>query len=143
MADPWQTFNRTEAFESLHNLQQANVSVNLSNYSSIQKMTNASALDNTSTAASSIFTPITDFWAGPALWGSWFYVALIFFTIGMIYVKSQNLFRTCTAMLFMGLCAVAPESLGVIYIPSAALYTLYVLTGVGLAGVLYQMWVSD
>ena len=122
---------------------QANISVNLSNYSSIQKMTNASALDNASTAASSIFTPITDIWAGPALWGSWFYVALIFFTVSMIYVKSQNLFRTCTAMLFMGLCAVAPESLGVIYIPSAALYTLYVLTGVGLAGALYQIWVSD
>lgn len=139
----WQDYNHTAAFQSMNNLRQADININISNYSSINQMTNASAADNATLAANSIFTPITSFWASSAVWGSWFYVLLIFFTVGVVYIKSQSLHRTSIAMLFMGLLAVAPNSAGALYIPSSALYTLYIFSGLGLAGVLYTLWVGD
>lgn len=139
----WTEYNRTAAFQSLNNIKNSSTSVNLSNYPAIQQMTNSTAGDNTTTAINSIFTPISSFWASSSVYSSWFYVILIFFTIGVVYVKSQSLHRTCIAMLFMGLLAVAPNTAGVLYIPSSALYTLYVLTGLGLLGVLYSFWVGD
>lgn len=137
-------YNKTEAFRSLNNMNE-NLSwkFNESNYTAIQQMTNANAADSPATAAQSIFTPINSFWASSAVYGSWFYVLLIFLTVGTVYIKSQNLFRTCITMLFMGLIASAPGATGVIYIPSQALHTLYILTAVGLVGVLYTFWVGD
>lgn len=143
LTDAWQTYNHTAASQSLNALNNANLSINLSNYSSINKMTQVEDVNNATQVANSIFTPISDFWASNALWGSWFYVILIFFTIGTVYIKSQDLHRTCIAMLYMGLLAVAPASVGIIYIPSSALYALYIMTGAALAGVLYNTWVSD
>lgn len=139
----WTEYNRETAFQSMNNLRESNLSVNVSNYSAIQQMTNGSAADNATTAAISIFTPINSFWASNAVFGSWFYVLLIFFTIGTVYIKSQSLHRTCLVMLFMGLLAVAPNSAGVLYIPSTALYTLYIFSGLGLLGVLYSFWVGE
>lgn len=137
-------YNKTEAFRSLNNMNE-NLSwkFNESNYTAIQQMTNANAADSPATAAQSIFTPINSFWASSAVYGSWFYVLLIFLTVGTVYIKSQNLFRTCITMLFMGLIASAPGATGVIYIPSQALHTLYILTAVALVGVLYSFWVGD
>lgn len=139
----WTEYNRTAAYQSMNNLKNVNLSSNLSNYPAIQQMTNGTAADNASTAAQSIFTPISSFWASSSVYGSWFYVLLIFFTVGVVYTKSQSLHRASIAMLFMGLLAVAPNSAGVLYIPSTALYTLYIFTGLGLAGVLYSAWVGD
>lgn len=139
----WTEYNRTEAFQSLNSFKESNISVNVSDYPAIQQMTNATAADNASTAAQSIFTPINSFWASSSVFGSWFYVLLIFFTVGVVYIKSQSLHRTSLAMLFMGLLAVAPNSAGVLYIPSTALYALYILTGLGLLGVFYSFWVGD
>ena len=99
MGLPWQSYNHTEAYQSLNNMRNANLSINLSNYPAIQNMTNSSALDEPGAAANAIFTPINSFWASPAVWGSWFYVILIFFTVGVIYIKSQSLHRTSIAML--------------------------------------------
>jgi hypothetical protein len=143
MGTGWENYNQSEAFSSLNNMNNANISINLSNYPALQNMTNSSALDNPDTAVQTIFTPITSVWASSSLWGSWFYVLLIFFTVGTVYIKSQSLHRTCIVMLFMSLLAVVPGSSGALYIPSTALHLLYVLTGVGLAGVLYSFWVGD
>lgn len=138
-----ESYNQTAAFQSLNNIRSANFSFNLSNYPAIQNMTNASALDDPTTAANAIFTPINSFWASPALWGSWFYVMLIFFSVGVIYIKSQSLHRTSIAMLLLSLLAVVPGSTGALYIPSTALHTLYIFSSVGLAGVLYSFWAGD
>ncbi|MCQ1534844.1 hypothetical protein FTO70_03885 [Methanosarcina sp. KYL-1] len=140
----WNDYNRTEAFQSLDNLRENfSYQYNISDYPAIQNMTNASAADDPAAAANSILTPVNSFWASPSLYGSWFYVVLIIITVGIIYVKSQSLHRTCIAMLFMSLLAVAPEAVGVIYIPYQALYMLYVFTAVSLTGVLYTFWVGD
>lgn len=137
-------YNKSEAFSSLNNMKEnLSWSFNETNYAAIQQMTNASAADDPTSTAQSIFTPINSFWASSAVYGSWFYVLLIFLTVGTVYVKSQNLFRTCITMLFMGLLASAPGAAGIIYIPSQALHTLYILTAIGLAGVLYSFWVGD
>lgn len=145
--NPWSNYNRTEAFKSINNMHESfNYSYNLSNYSSLSNMTNASVLDDPEPAgavANSIFTPINSFWASPAVWGSWFYVFLIFFTVGTIYIKSQSLHRASIIMLFMSLLAVVPGSTGALYIPSTALHTLYIFSAVGLAGVLYSFWAGD
>lgn len=143
MGLPWQDYNQTAAFQSLNNMRSADVSINLSNYTAIQNMTNASALDEPGAAANAIFTPINSFWASPSLWGPWFYVMLIFFSVGVIYIKSQSLHRTSIAMLLMSLLAVVPGSTGALYIPSTALHTLYIFSAVGLAGVLYSFWAGD
>lgn len=139
----WEGMNHTAAFQSLNNLKSANISINLSNYTAIQNMTNASALDEPGAAANAIFTPINSFWASASIWGSWFYVLVIFFTVGTIYIKSQSLHRTSIAMLLLSLLAVVPGSTGALYIPSTALHTLYIFSAVGLAGVLYSFWAGD
>lgn len=143
MGLPWQSYNQTEAYQSLNNMRNANISINLSNYPAIQNMTNSSALDEPGAAANAIFTPINSFWASPAVWGSWFYVILIFFTVGVIYIKSQSLHRTSIAMLLLSLVAVVPGSTGALYIPSTALHTLWIFSAIGLAGVLYSFWAGD
>lgn len=143
MAEPWQTYNREAAFQSLNKIREANISVNLDNYSTLQNMSFNGTVNSTNETAKAIFTPITDFWASPAVWGSWFYVVLIFFTVGMVYVKSQNIFRTSIVMLLMSLLAVVPSQIGAYYIPSTALHTLYILTGLSVAGILYTVLVGD
>lgn len=143
MGEAWQDYNKTEAFESLNKFREANVTIDLDNYSAIQQMTNVTDPENASQVATSIFTPINSFWASDALYGSWFYVILIIITVGCVYVKSQSLHRTSITMLFMGLLAVSPEVAGVLYIPASALYALYTLTGLGLMGVLYSFWVGE
>lgn len=136
--------NQSEAFKSMNNLKENfNYSFNVSDYPALTNMTNSSALETPATAAQSLFTPINSYWASPSLWGPWFYVALIVFTVGTIYAKSQNIFRTSIAMLFMSLIAAVPGATGAIYIPSTALYTLYIFTGIALTGALYSMWVGD
>lgn len=140
----WNDYNRTEAFESINNMHDSyNYTFNTSNYSAISNMTNSSVVDDPGAAAQSIFTPINSYWASSAVWGSWFYVFLIFFTVGTIYIKSQSIHRASIAMLFMSLLAVVPGSTGALYIPSIALHTLYIFSAVGLAGVLYSFWVGD
>jgi hypothetical protein len=137
----WADYNQTEAFKSLNSFSNMNYSFNVSNYPAITQMTNSSAADNATSAANSIFTPITYYWVGT--WGSWFYVLLIIFTVGTIYIKSQSVHRTSIALLFMSLLAVVPGTAGALYIPSVALYTLYILTGFALLGVLYSFWVGE
>lgn len=139
----WESYNKTAAYSSLNNMKSVNTSIDLNNYPAITNLTNSSALNTPDTAVQTLFTPINSFWASNALWGSWFYVLLIFFTIGTVYIKSQSLHRTCIVMLFMGLLAAAPGASGVLYIPSAALHLIYVLTGIALAGIIYTAWVGD
>lgn len=140
----WNDYNRTEAFESINNMHDSyNYTFNTSNYSTISNMTNSSVVDDPGAAAQSIFSPINSFWASSAVWGSWLYVFLIFFTVGTIYIKSQSIHRASIAMLFMSLLAVVPGSSGALYIPSTALHTLYIFSAIGLAGVLYSFWVGD
>lgn len=138
-----QDYDREAAFQSLNNIRNFNMSIDLNSYPAIQNMTNSSALDDPQTAAQTLFTPVNSYWASTAGWGSWFYVFLIIVTVGMVYIKSQSLHRTSIAMLLMSLLAVAPNSAGVLYIPAAALHTLYIFTGLSLAGVLYTLWVGD
>lgn len=138
-----QDYDRAAAFQSLNNIRNFNMSIDLNSYPAIQNMTNSSALDNPQTAAETLFTPVNSYWASSAAWGSWFYVFLIIFTVGIVYIKSQSLHRTSIAMLLMSLLAIAPNSAGVLYIPAAALHTLYIFTGLSLAGVLYTFWVGD
>lgn len=139
----WESYNKTAAHSSLNNLQNFNMSIDLNKYPAIHNLTNASALNTPDTAVQTLFTPINSFWAAPNLWGSWFYVLLIFFTVGTVYIKSQSLHRTCIVMLFMSLLAAAPGASGALYIPASALHLLYVLSGVALAGILYAFWVGD
>ncbi len=142
--NPWQDYNRSAAFESLNNMHKSfNYTFNTSDYPAISNMTNSSVVDDPGAVANSIFTPINSFWASPAVWGPWFYVLLIFFTVGTIYVKSQSIHRASMIMLFLSLIAAVPGSSGAIYIPSTALHTLYIFSAVGLAGVLYSFWVGD
>lgn len=144
MEAPWQDYNKTEAMKSLNGMRENfTYEFNTSNYHALDNMTNATALDDPTAAANAIFTPINSFWASPAVWGSWFYVLLIFITVGTIYIKSQNLARTSIVCLFLGLLASAPGATGIIYIPLPALHTLYIVTGLGLAGVLYSTFVGD
>ena len=140
----WTDYNKTDAMSSINGFKNNfSWSFNESNYTAIQQMTNASAADDPAAAAAAIGTPFNSFWASAALFGSWFYVLLIVITVGTVYIKSQNLNRTCITMLLMGLIASAPGSTGVIYIPSAALHTLYIFTALGLVGVLYSALVGD
>jgi len=142
--NPWQDYNKSAAFESLNNMHASfNYTFNTSDYPAISNMTNASVVDDPGAVANSIFTPINSFWASPAVWGSWFYVFLIFFTVGTVYIKSQSIHRASIIMLFLSLIAVVPGSTGALYIPSAALHTLYIFSAVGLAGVLYSFWVGE
>ncbi|AKB79123.1 hypothetical protein MSHOH_2640 [Methanosarcina horonobensis HB-1 = JCM 15518] len=145
--NPWQDYNKSEAFKSINNMHgNYNYTFNLSDYPALSNMTNASVLDDPEPAgavANSIFTPINSFWASPAVWGSWFYVLLIFLTVGTVYIKSQSLHRTSIIMLFMSLLAVVPGSTGAIYIPATALHTLYIFSAIALMGVLYSFWVGD
>jgi hypothetical protein len=138
-----QDYDREAAFQSLNNIRNLNMSIDLTSYPAIQNMTNATALDNPNTAVQSLFTPINSFWASSSIWGSWFYVILIIFTVGIVYIKSQSLHRTSIAMLLLSLLAIAPNSSGNLYIPVSALHTLYIFTGIALAGVLYSFWVGD
>lgn len=125
----------------MNNIKNFNMTIDLTSYPAIQNMTNSTALETPQTAANAIFTPVNSFWASGAVWGSWFYVILIIFTVGIVYVKSQSLHRTSIVMLFMSLLAVG--SSGVLYIPATALHTLYVFTGIAVAGTLYSFWVGD
>ena len=138
MGEAWQDFNRTEAFKGLEAIRDINFSTDLPTYPLIQKLTVVNDTANASEVSSSIFTPITDYWASDAVYGSWFYVLLIILTVGAIYIKSQNLHRTSIAMLLMGLLATVPGTAGLIYIPVSALYTLYILTALAVCGVLYS-----
>jgi uncharacterized membrane protein len=142
--NPWQDYNKSEAFESLNNMHESfNYTFNTSDYPAISNMTNSSVVDDPGAVANGIFTPINSFWASPAVWGSWFYVFLIFFTVGTVYIKSQSIHRASIIMLFLSLIAVVPGSTGALYIPSAALHTLYIFSAVSLAGVLYSFWVGE
>ena len=142
--NPWQDYNQSAAFESLNNMHESfNYTFNTSDYPAISNMTNSSVVDDPGAVANSIFTPINSFWASPAVWGSWFYVFLIFFTVGTVYIKSQSIHRASIIMLFLSLIAVVPGSTGALYIPSTALHTLYIFSAVGLAGVLYSFWVGE
>ncbi|MDI9395806.1 MAG: hypothetical protein QM426_10530 [Euryarchaeota archaeon] len=137
-------YNRTEAFKSINNVRDNfNYSFNLTEDPVLGNLTNATALEQPDTAAKTLFIPISEFWARPDVWGSYFYVGLIIFTVGSIYAKSQNLFRTSIAMLIMSLIVAVPGTTGAFYIPSVALHTLYVFTGISIAGVLYSMWVGE
>lgn len=137
-------YNKTEAFESVNNMNENfNYSFNMSNNTAISNMTNVTALEQPDTAAGALFTPINSFWASPEVWGSYFYVGLIIFTVGSIYTKSQNLFRASISMLLMSLIVAVPGAAGAFYIPAVALHTLYIFTGLALAGVLYSMWVGE
>lgn len=137
-------YNRTEAFKSVNGMRENfNYTFNLSNDSTLSNMTNVTALEQPDTAAGVLFTPISEFWASSAVWGSYFYVGLIIFTVGSIYAKSQNLFRTSISMLLMSLIVAVPGASGAFYVPSVALHTLYIFTGLAIAGVLYSMWAGE
>lgn len=135
-------YDKEAAFSSLHKMTNLNYTFDINNYPAIVQMSNVSS-DNTTQIVNSVFTPINSFWASSAVLGSWFYVFLIIVTVGITYVKSQNVFRTSIVMLLMSLLASAPGGSGLLYIPSSALYVLYLFSGFGLLGVLYSFWVGE
>lgn len=136
----WSNINWSNALKSVKNFSNNfNWSFNLSDYPSIENFTKLNVSDP-STSTRYFFTPISDYWV--ALMGSWFYVFLIYFTCGIVYVKSKSIYPTSIAMLLLATLVAAPATAGTLYVPYEVLIVLYVSTVLALAGVLYSLFVG-
>lgn len=136
----WSAVNFTEALKTIRNFNSNfNWSFNLSVYPKIENFTKLNMTDTQNTTRY-FFTGISDYWL--AVMGSWFYVFLIYFTCGLIYVKSKSIFPTSLAMLLMSILVAAPATAGTFYVPVEVLIVLYVSLVLAFAGVLYSLFVG-
>jgi len=137
-------YNKSDAFASINNMHD-NFSwrFNHSNYTEMQNMTQTPlSADNATLAENSlnaIFTPITGYWAAPGALGAWFYVILMFVTVGMIYGKTKQLETAALSMLILSLVVALPATTGTWHVPAEVLYILYVGIALSIAGGLYLM----
>ncbi|RLI82697.1 hypothetical protein DRP04_03370 [Archaeoglobales archaeon] len=140
------TINSSEAFKSLRNFTaNFNWSFNLSDYPSIENMTKIQLSNNTSIVNESVqhfFTPIGDYWIKASGLEAWFYMFLVYFTVGVIWIKTKSMFPTAMALLLFATLIALPATTGQIYVPLEVLTVLYVSLVIGIAGVLYSLLVG-
>lgn len=109
------------------------------NYDSINNMTNLTPRGNetaTDAAIRAVSTPYKDYWIDPAALGYWFYVAIVFFTVGVVYVKTKNIGNAAITMLLCSMLIIGPESAGALIVPAGIINIFYVMTALSLAAVL-------
>lgn len=139
-------YNRTDAFKSVRGMHDnLDWSFNVTDYSNIENITMMQmSADNTSVAESSIrsfFTPITGYWVEMSAFGAWFYVLVMFFTCGTVFIKSKgDLHVTSVAMLAMSIIVAVPATAGAFVIPAEIISLLYVLIAISLAFILYNLF---
>ncbi|WP_342305530.1 hypothetical protein [Methanolobus sp. ZRKC5] len=95
---------------------------NVSNYPSIMKFTNLSSYD-------AFFTPFTDVWINQ-VYGDWWWLIVLFVTVGITLVKYQEVFAPSLVLLIVS--AVLTKA-----VPAEVQVVLYLLMILGLLGVLY------
>lgn len=134
--------NMSEAMKSLRNLtENYNYSFNISNYPSIQKLTDISVnVNETNKTVDAFFTFINDYWG--KLMGEWFYIFLIYFTVGIVYVKMKSIFPTTLALLLLSVAIMGASMAGIASLSMPAMFVLYISLVLGFAGVLYALFVG-
>lgn len=134
--------NMSEAMKSLRNLtENYNYSFNISNYPSIQKLTNISVnVNETNKTVDAFFTFINDYWG--KLMGEWFYIFLIYFTVGIVYVKTKSIFPTTLALLLLSVAIMGASMAGIASLSMPVMFVLYISLVLSFAGVLYALFVG-
>ena len=111
---------------TLPNLTSPGWNFNLSNYTEIKQFMNMSN-------ASDYFIPVK-YWTN--VMGAWFYVMIVYLTIGMVFVKTRSIFPTSIALLFLS--AVMAANL-----PTPVSLVLYSSLVLGVFGVLYSIFARE
>ena len=139
-------YNKSDAFKSIHGFRDDyDWSFNVTDYNNIENLTAMQmGADNTSVAEASInafFTPITGYWVNLSGFGAWFYVLVMFFTCGTVFIKSKgDLHVTSVAMLVMSIVVAGPATLGTFVIPAEIIGLLYTLIALSLGFILYNLF---
>lgn len=100
---------------------------NITAYPSIMKFTNLSSYD-------AIFTPFTDIWIAQ-VYGAWWWVLVLFVTVGTTLVKSKEIFPTAFVLLIVS--AILSQA-----VPPEIQTIMYLLMVLGFFGALYG-WFED
>lgn len=143
LSDAFTTYNKTLARESMNNLSSFSWSYNITEDPEIAQITNITANSTPEEWANSIFTPINSFWAAPGVLGSYFYVLLSIFIVALTYHKFQSLHVSGVVMVLLSVVVAYPATIGDTSIPIEALTVLYLMFGLGIAGIIYSMFVGD
>ncbi len=126
--------NWSQALQEINNVSKLNWTFNVTNYPAINNLTHLNT-SNVTSFFNGFMTPITAVWV--ANLHEWFYVLLIYFTVGVVYIKSRSVFPTALVLLFMSIAVM----LGVaVTLPVKV--ALYVSLGLALTGVLYGLLVG-
>lgn len=124
----------TKSLTSLHN----NLSINFTDISTYKGFDKLFAADpeNTTSLLDAAFMPINSYWADEELGlGIWFYPFLIIIITGMVYIKSKTLEMTGITMLIMTMLVAAPATVGVLAVPTAFLYVMYLMCALSVLGI--------
>lgn len=128
-------FNTSNATKSIDNLQQMNLTYNdISAYPGFDKLLSVDE-NNTTAMIDAMFIPVNSYWATDNALGSWFYVVIIIFTVGITYIKTKTMETTSLVLLILSLMVAVPATAGTFIVPSAVLYLMYMCVVLGLVGI--------
>lgn len=129
--------NWTKAFAGANNMSKFNYTFNSTDYPIMNGMINYNESKTESeNLITMMFSPISQYWASPEVFGYWFYVLLIVGTVLILYGKTKSLEVASMALMMLSLLIAVPGAAGVIVVSDMILNIMYMFAGLAFAGVL-------
>jgi len=124
----------------LNNLSHANITWDISNYTTISNFTNVS-LTNSTQSSDAVFAPVNEVLVAQ-VFGYWLYIIIIFYLSLLVYGKTESLGATSITIMLLSALAIVPSAAGAWSIPPEVSSILYILAVLGLAGSLMS-WLIE
>ena len=124
----------------MNNLSHANITWDISNYTTISNFTNVS-LTNSTQSSDAVFAPVNEVLVAQ-VFGYWLYIIIIFYLSLLVYGKTESLGATSITIMLLSALAIVPSAAGAWSIPPEVSSILYILAVLGLAGSLMS-WLIE